>query len=85
MAEFDRRGNYKQVDFTTINGVPVGNDWSPATGTYRVNADCTGTVEIIQADGRPTLKLRLVVVRGGKEVRTVVEGNATGSVGIRVN
>jgi hypothetical protein len=85
MAEFDGRGNYKQVDFTTINGVPVGNDWSPATGTYRVNADCTGTAEIVQADGRPTLKLRLVVVRGGKEVRTVVEGNATGSVGIRVN
>jgi hypothetical protein len=34
--------------------------------------------------GSPTLKLRLVVVRNGKEVRTVVEGNATGSIGIRV-
>jgi hypothetical protein len=84
MTEFDGRGNLRQVDFTTINGVPTGNDWRPATGSYRVNADCTGTAEIIQGDGSPTLKLRLVVVRNGKEVRTVVEGNATGSIGIRV-
>ena len=85
MTQFDGRGNLQQVDFTTINGVPTGNDWRPATGSYRVNADCTGTAEIVPADGSPTLKLRLVVVRDGKEVRTVVEGNATGSVGIRVN
>ena len=84
MTEFDGRGNLRQVDFTTINGVPTGNDWRPATGSYRVNADCTGTAEIMPADGSPTLKLRLVVVRNGKEVRTVVEGNATGSIGIRV-
>ena len=85
MTEFDGRGNLRQVDFTTINGVPTGTDWRPATGSYKVNADCTGTAEIVQGDGSPTLKLRLVVVRDGKEVRTVVEGNATGSVGIRVN
>jgi hypothetical protein len=85
MTQFDGRGNLRQVDFTTINGVPTGNDWRPATGSYRVNADCTGTAEIVQGDGSPTLKLRLVVVRDGKEVRTVVEGNATGRVGIRVN
>ena len=84
MTRFDGRGNLSQVDFTTINGVPTGNDWRPATGSYRVNADCTGTAEIIPGDGSPTIKLRLVVVRNGKEVRTIVEGNATGSVGIRV-
>ena len=85
MTQFDGRGNLRQVDFTTINGVPTGIDWRPATGSYKVNADCTGTAEIVPGDGSPTLKLRLVVVRDGKEVRTVVEGNATGSVGIRVN
>jgi hypothetical protein len=84
MTQFDGRGNLTQVDFTTINGVPIGTDWRPAKGSYRVNADCTGTAEIIQGDGSPTLKLRLVIVRNGKEVRTLVEGNATGSVGIRV-
>jgi hypothetical protein len=31
MTEFDGRGNLRQVDFTTINGVPTGNDWRPAT------------------------------------------------------
>ena len=85
MTQFDGRGNLRQVDFTTINGVPTGADWRPATGSYKVNADCTGTAEIVPGDGSPTLKLRLVVVRDGKEVRTMVEGNATGSVGIRVN
>jgi hypothetical protein len=43
MTEFDGRGNLRQVDFTTINGVPTGNDWRPATGSYTVNGDCTGT------------------------------------------
>jgi hypothetical protein len=85
MTQFDGRGNLQQVDFTTINGVPTGTDWRPATGFYRVNADCTGTAEIVPGDGSPTLKLRLVVVRNGKEVRTVVEGNATGSIGVRVH
>ena len=85
MTQFDGRGNLRQVDFATINGVPTGNDWRPATGSSKVNADCTGTAEIVPGDGSPTLKLRLVVVRDGKEVRTVVEGNATGSVGIRVD
>ena len=85
MTHFDGRGNLTQVDFATINGIPTGNDWRPATGSYRVNADCTGTAEIMPADGSPTLKLRLVVVRNGKEVRTVVEGNATGSIGVRVH
>ena len=85
MTEFDGRGNLQQVDFATINGIPIGADWRPVTGSYKVNADCTGTAELIPGDGSPTLKLRLVVVRNGKEVRTVVEGNATGSVGIRVN
>jgi hypothetical protein len=85
MTQFDGRGNLTQVDFATINGVPIGNDWRPATGSYRMNADCTGTAEIIPADGSPTLKLRLVVVRNGKEVRAVVEGNATGSIGVRVH
>jgi hypothetical protein len=84
MTQFDGRGNLSQVDFVTINGVPIGNDWRPATGSYKVNANCTGTAEIIPADGSPTIKLRLVVVRDGKEVHTVVEGNATGSIGIRV-
>ena len=85
MTRFDGHGNLSQVDFTTRNGVPVAPDWRPAVGAYEINADCTGTAQIIPADGSPTLNLRLVVVDRGREVRTTVVGNATGSVGIRVD
>jgi hypothetical protein len=85
MTHFDGHGNLSQVDFTTRNGAPLGADWRPAIGTYDINADCTGTAQIIPGDGSPTLNLRLVVVDRGREVRTIVVGNSTGSVGIRVD
>ena len=85
MTRFDGEGNLSQVDFTTRNGVPMSPDWRPATGTYAINPDCTGTAEIVQSDGTPSVRLRLVVVDHGREIRTVVVGNATGSVGIRTN
>ena len=85
MTSFDGDGNLRQVDFTTRNGVPFAPDWRPAVGTYEINADCTGLAQIIPGDGSPALNLRLVVVDRGREVRTVVVGNATGSVGVRVD
>jgi hypothetical protein len=85
MTHFDGHGNLSQVDFTTRNGAPLTSDWRPAVGTYAINADCTGTAQIIPGDGSPTVNLRLVVVDRGREVRTIVVGNASGSVGIRVD
>jgi len=85
MTHFDGRGSLSQVDFTTRNGAPLGPDWRAAVGTYDINADCTGIAQIVPGDGSPTLNLRLVVVDRGREVRTIVVGNATGSVGIRVD
>jgi hypothetical protein len=85
MTQFDGRGNLEQVDFATINGVPRWTGWRPVTGTYEINADCTGAALLYPSDGSPTLHLRLVVADHGREIRTVVEGNATGSTGTRVN
>ena len=85
MTHFDGEGNLTQVDFTTRNGVPLLPDWRPATGSYSINPDCTGTAEIVPSDGSPILRLRLVVTDHGREIRTVVVGNATGSVGVRAN
>lgn len=85
MTHFDGQGNLSQVDFATLNGIPTGSDWRPGTGTYSVDPDCTGQAQINFRDGSPSLHLRLVVVRGGKEVHTIVEGNATGSLGIKVD
>ena len=83
MTHFDGEGNLTQVDFTTRNGIPASPDWRPATGTYEVNADCTGKALIVPAVG-PAIDLRLVVFDGGRQVATVVVGNASGSLGPRV-
>jgi hypothetical protein len=84
MTHFDGEGGLGQVDFVTINGVPTGTDWRPGTGSYEINADCTGTARINFTDGSPTLRLRLVVADRGDLFRTIVEGNAVGSIGTRV-
>jgi hypothetical protein len=84
MTHFDGDGKLSQVDFATINGIPVSPDWRPVSGVYDLNPDCTGTAELHPSDGSPTLHLRLVVVDRGREIRTIVEGNATGSTGIKV-
>jgi hypothetical protein len=83
MTHFDGHGNLSQVDFTTLNGAAAGPDWRPATGTYEINADCTGKAQILPA-GAPPLNLRLVVGDRGRQVWTVVIGNATGSTGTKV-
>jgi hypothetical protein len=85
MTEFDGRGNLTQVDFTTINGVPAGASWRPAVGSYDVDSDCTGTMQIIPADGSPTLNLKLVVADHGRTVHNIVIGNATGAIGTKVD
>ena len=83
MTHFDGRGNLTQVDHVLVNGVPPALDWTPGSGPYTVNPDCTGTMQINVA-GQPPLNLHIVVVKQGKEVHTVVGANAVGSIGIKL-
>src|SRR5438067_8662985 len=88
MTHFDGQGNLTQVDHIVINGAPPALDWTPVTGTYQVNADCTGTMHLVPSTGG-FVNLRIVVVRDGKEIHTVVTAPFDGpartvtSVGIR--
>jgi hypothetical protein len=85
-TRFDGHGNLSQIDWVTLNGVPSSPDWRSATGTYDLNPDCTGTMEVDFGGGSPILRLRLVVVDRGREIRTVVEsGPSAGSIGIKVH
>jgi hypothetical protein len=84
MRQFDGRGNLSQVDFTTINGAPIGTDWRSGVGSYEINPDCTGTMEIIQNDEGTTLRLRLVVADHGRTTYDISEGNSTGATGTKV-
>jgi len=91
MTQFDGNGGFTQIDTVTIGGVVVADfTHTPATGTYTVNPNCTGTFTINFTDGRPTVVVNFVVVDNGSEIDSVVisaGGNqgllATRSIGKR--
>jgi hypothetical protein len=81
---FDGDGDLTQVAAVAINGnIPL--IWSPSTGTYKVNSDCTGTMTLIST-GQPTLHLAILVSQSGNHIHTVVTdpGFATTSDAERV-
>jgi hypothetical protein len=88
VTHFDGKGNLTQVDSILLNGDPI-SDWTPVTGTYHVDANCTGTMTLHPSNGG-FVNLRIVVVRNGKEIHAVVwppfDGPArtVTSVGIKV-
>jgi hypothetical protein len=81
---FGGGGELTQVSAVAINGnIPL--IWSPSTGTYAVNSDCTGTMTLIST-GQPTLHLAILVSQSGGHIHTVVTdpGFATTSDAERV-
>ena len=82
MTDFDGHGGLTQIDTVTINGIVVADfTHTPATGSYTVNSDCTGTFNLNFTDGRPPITVALVVVDNGNEIDTVVT-SAGGNQGI---
>jgi len=84
LTTFDGFGNLTQVDHVLHNGVAPVEDWRPATGTYSVNPDCTGTFTFtpqpaVAADNSPTLKVYFVICKGGTQINAVVSGSPTSS------
>ena len=79
MTTFDGSGGLMQVDHVIHTGALPVEAWRPASGSYSLNADCTGWMTIVPhpsnpADGSPELKLYIVVTRDGNIVNTVVSG-----------
>ena len=82
MATFDGKGSFTQIDSVTIAGNAVSDfTHTPATGTYTVNSDCTGSFTISFSDGRPPVTADFVLVDNGNELDTVVT-SAGGAQGI---
>jgi hypothetical protein len=42
LQHYDGRGNLTQVDHIVTEGMPPLQEWTPGSGTYTVNPDCTG-------------------------------------------
>lgn len=88
LTEFDGKGGLTQIDTVTINGIKTADfTEAPATGTYNVNPDCTGTFTIHFMDQRPPTTVNFIVVSNGNEIDTVVISGpnvtAVGSIGKR--
>jgi hypothetical protein len=89
MTHYDGKGTFTQVDHIVFNGTPPTIEWTPGTGTYRVNADCTGTAHIA-TNTSGFVNLVFVVVSQGKQINSVVTAPFDGpdrdvtSVGIKV-
>jgi hypothetical protein len=83
---YDGDGHITQVDHVILDGAPPSEAWRPGTGTYSVNADCTGTATLtILPSPAPPLVLYFVVVKDGKKISQVVNGNAIIATGERVD
>lgn len=59
VSTYDGAGNYVGKQNVSINGFPVLNQ--PISGTYSVNADCTGTQTVNMPDGQ-VVHLTFVIV-----------------------
>jgi len=75
MVTYDGQGGFSAIGVShgQVTGVREG---LPVTGTYYVNADCTGG-QTTNIPGIPPLEDRFVIVEDGREVRTVVVAPST--------
>jgi hypothetical protein len=70
LRNYDGHGNFSQV--SNVKGSITGTvPDSQGSGTYEVNADCTGIVRFEPAPG-VLIEERLVIVDNGREIRTAV-------------
>jgi len=87
LTTFDGKGGLTQVDHYVVNGVPQtppNTDWPASSGTYTVNANCTGKLTL-NVPGLPPFVSFFIVTRSGKEIRTVLNSNVVSSVGEKLD
>src|SRR5262249_42075224 len=85
MQHYDGRGPLTPVDHVTDNGAPPGQEWTPGSGTYQVNPDCTGSAVINTPASQFPLQVHFVVVNQGREIDQVVDGNPVTAIGKKVD
>ncbi len=88
IVTFDGGGHFARTDFGNMNGVPKGGQtaFNPnQSGSYKVNADCTGTMQITYTGGPVpagvVLDLEMVVVDDGTLVKAIIAKETVPSAG----
>jgi hypothetical protein len=85
LQHYDGRGHITQVDHVVFGGYPPSQDWTPGTGTYTVNPDCTGS-GVINSPSNPTpVAIHFVIVDHGRQIKQVVDANAVVANGVKVD
>jgi len=84
LEHFNGVGSLTTVDHVVVDGNPPEEEWRPGTGTYSVNADCTGSASIDVAPGNPPLNFHFLVVDSGRQILLVVDGGAIRGIWYRV-
>jgi hypothetical protein len=85
LEHFNGVGSLTTMDHVVVDGNPPEEEWRPGTGTYSVNADCTGSASIDVAPGNPPLNFHFLVVDSGRQILLVVDGGAIRGVGHRID
>ena len=86
IATFDGDGNVSWIEHTVIGGAQQGADWTPSTsGTYTVNSNCTATAIVVTPNSPVPVNLFFSLVQQGKQLYSVVNGNAISGVWTRIN
>jgi len=88
IVTFDGSGRFTRTDFGNMNGVPKGGQtaFNPnQSGTYKVNDDCTGTMQITYTAGPVpagvVLDLEMVVADDGTVVKAIIATETVPSAG----
>jgi hypothetical protein len=84
LTTYDGKGKFTTMEHTVVNGVPLEAGWTPGSGTYTVNPNCTGASVFNTPNSPVPLNLFFVVVRQGKEIHSVLDANALATVSIKV-
>lgn len=82
---YDGQGNVSWLEHVVFNGAPFNQGWAPASGTYTINPDCTGTAVVITPNSPVPLNLYVVIAEHGKEFSEVLNTDALLTVCKRIN
>jgi hypothetical protein len=82
---FDGKGHITQVDHVVNDGLAPAAEWTPGTGTYTVNPDCTGSAVINSGSTPAPFTLHFILADNGNRWLQVVDSNAVLAIGHRIN
>jgi hypothetical protein len=79
VISFDGNSAVSQTTTVSLNGMIIPS--RPSTGTYMVNPDCTGSLEVTLPPPAGLSQSNFVIVDKGKELRLINTGNGRVLVG----